>query len=109
MNETVTINDNLLKADNLITALEYLLEEVKNRKDNIFNTIDINEIVRSELQADRFMRRLIGYMADEYFTDIYSRVAFQVMEQIDADITRFINDRVDTRLREHGVNPSTRS
>lgn len=103
--ETVEINENLLKFDNVLTGLEYLLEEVQTRKDNILSEVNFTQIVRDELQRDGFQGHLGSYITDGYSDSIFREIAFIVMERIDNDIAAFINARVDERLRELGVIP----
>lgn len=105
---TVQINENLVKMDNVLTGLEYILEEVENRKNNVFNGIDMNRLIQDEINGDRFRERLAEYVTEGYSSGIYREVAFRVMEQIDNDIAAFINARVDERLQELGVVPSHR-
>jgi hypothetical protein len=101
--ETIEINENLLKIDNVLNALDYLLEEVRNRKDNILADINFNQIVRDEIRTDRFRDTLSSYITGGYSDSIYRDIAFIVMERIDNDIAAFINARVDERLEALGI------
>ena len=103
--DTITINDNLLEIENVLTALNYLYEEVETRKDKYFDTLDVSDIVHERMETREFKRSLIGMIRNDYGDGLYREVAYIVMEKIDADIAQFINSRVDQRLRELGVIP----
>lgn len=100
---TVTINENLLQFDSLLTALNYLLEEVQTRKEEVIQAVDVDSKVKSHLEGQEFKQSLISMIRDNYGEGLYQEVAFLVMERIDNDIAAFINARVDERLRQNGV------
>jgi hypothetical protein len=100
---TVTINDNLIRFDSLLTALNYLLEEVQTRKDDVLQHVDVDSKVKTHLDSASFKHELINLIRDNYGEGLYQEVAFLVMEKIDNDIAAFINARVDERLRQNGV------
>ena len=102
--ETATINENILRFDNVLTALNYLLEEVQTRKDQIVQAADVDAKVINHMESRDFKSMLIDFIRNEYGQGLYQEVAFLVMEKIDNDISEFINARVDERLRAVGVN-----
>lgn len=106
MSSNVTINENLVKIDNLFTALNYLFEEVQTRKDAIITQDDIYAKVCRRMNEDSYKNELTHYIRTLYGRGLYQEIAFMVMEKIDKDIEAFINDRVDERLKELGVIPS---
>lgn len=108
MSQTVEINENLLKIENVLTGLEYLMEEVQTRKDNVLSDINFNQIVRNHIRSNEFKRLVANEVTGGYSDSIYREVAFKVMERIDSDIAAFVNARVDERLQELGVIPSNR-
>jgi len=87
-----------------LTALNYLLEEVQTRKEQIVNSIDVGEKVRNEINTRRFKDELFYYIRNEYGEGLCREVAFMVMERIDDDIEAFINSRVNKALAAAGVN-----
>lgn len=103
--ETTTLNDNLLKIDNLITGLNYLYEEVETRKNKFFDELDVGPLVERKMDTNTFKRNLMNYVTNSYAQNLYREIAFMVMEKIDGDIAQFVNARVDERLRELGVTP----
>lgn len=100
---TVTINENLLRFDSLLTALNYLMEEVQTRKEEVLQHVDVDSKVKAHIESSEFKQSLISMIRDNYGEGLYQEVAFLVMEKIDADIAAFINARVDERLRQNGV------
>lgn len=107
---TTTINDNLVKIDNVLTALNYLLEEVQTRKDELIkdiNSSNLSSIVKAEMETIDFMNRMCYFIRNEYGSGITREVAFHVMRQIDSDIEAFINDRVNKALQSAGVNTNS--
>lgn len=102
--DTVQINENLVKIENVLTGLEYLFEEVETRKNNIFNEVEIKSIIQNEMHRERFKTEVAEIIVNNgYCRDISKEVAFTVMEKIDDSIAAFINNRVDERLRSLGI------
>lgn len=102
--DTLTVNENLVRFDNLLTALNYLMEEVQTRKEQVLQTVDIDAKVINHMDSREFKIALVDHIRQEYGQGMYQEVAFMVMEKIDNDITEFLNARVDERLRAAGVN-----
>lgn len=103
--QVVNLQENLVKFDNLLTALNYLIEEVQVRKEQAVRDSDILGKVQQEMNTSTFKDNIIEYIRNNYGRGLYQEVAFLVMEKIDDDIERFINARVDERLNQLGVNP----
>jgi hypothetical protein len=106
MSSTTTINDNLFQFDNLLTGLNYLLEEVQTRKEDAFKAEDIAAKIRERMDEVTYRRSLAQTITRDYGEGLFQEVAFLVMEKIDNDIEAFINARVDERLRSLGVIPA---
>lgn len=102
-NQTMSINENLVKIDNLLNALELLYEEISTRKQEIVNSFSIQEFVQKEIKTDEFKRELMYYIRYNYASGICEEVSRLVMRNIDSDIERFINHRVDRTLEKAGV------
>lgn len=100
----ITVNENLVEIDKLIDALNYLLEEINTRKDQVLQATDIDDKIITHIETDSFKNMLIDMIRNRYGDGLYQEVAFRVMEKIDGDIAAFINARVDERLRQAGVN-----
>jgi hypothetical protein len=97
---TTTVNDALVKLDNIITAANYLLEEIQTRKDSLVNSESVKATVKEQMNTREFLDDISYYVRNNYSSDVYKDVAFHVMEQIDADIEAFINDRVKKALEQ---------
>ena len=103
-NDTLNHNDNIVRIDNMITALNYLLEEVETRKNQILQNVNIDDKIISHIEGDDFKNMLLGHIKGDYGQKLNQEVAFMVFEKIDESIQDMINARVDARLREVGVN-----
>jgi hypothetical protein len=101
--EKIDVNENLYQIDNVLTGLNYLLEEVSNRKDNIFGELNLDKVVKEHINTYEYKNMIASWVAGTYCTDIYRVVAFLVMEKIDDSIAEYINSRVDARLKELGI------
>jgi hypothetical protein len=97
---TTTVNDALVKLDNIITAANYLLEEIQTRKDSLVNSESVKATVKEQMNTREFLDDISYYVRNNYSSNIYKDVAFHVMTQIDADIEAFINDRVKKALEQ---------
>jgi hypothetical protein len=97
---TTTVNDALVKLDNVIEAANYLLEELQTRKSQLLQKENILDEVKSQMNTIDFKDDISYYIRNGYGNGICREVAFYVMERIDADIESFINDRVSKALAE---------
>ena len=102
-NETVTLNDNLHKIDSVLTALNYLLEEVETRKKEMLTSSNVKDTVKEVMVEYDFQNSISRYFNNNYGEGLTREVAFNVMRQIDNDIEAFINDRVNKALMSAGV------
>lgn len=102
---TVTVNDSLVKLDNVLTALNYLLEEVETRKNTIMNRDNFVNEIKSLMDTDDFKYNLHSFIRNRYGEGICREVSHYVMDQIDSDIDAFINNRVRKILKEYNVIP----
>ena len=104
-NQTVEINENLVKIDNLLKGLEFLYEEISTRKAEVIKSIntDVKKIVKEEVMTEEFKNDM-AYCLRTYHGDRLARdVSYLVMEKIDSDINTFINQRVNRALKQAGV------
>jgi hypothetical protein len=97
---TTTVNDALVKLDNVIEAANYLLDELQTRKNQLLQKENLFEEVKTQMNSEDFMRDVTYYIRNGYGNGICREVAFYVMERIDTDIEAFINDRVTKALAE---------
>ena len=100
---TTTVNDALVKLDNVIEAANYLLEELQTRKSQFLQKENILDEVKAQMNTIDFKDELSYYIRNGYGNGICREVAFYVMERIDADIEAFINDRVSKALANTGA------
>lgn len=101
--QTVTINDNLHKVDNVLTALNFLLEEIQTRKDQLTKTESVYSAVKTTMEEYSFKDQISRHFKNTYGEGLCREVAFMVMERIDSDIEAFIEDRVNKALEKAGV------
>ena len=106
-NQTVEINENLVKIDNLLKGLEFLYEEITTRKDEVIKSInaDVKGIVKEEISTADFRTEMAYYLRTYQGDRIARDVSYFVMEKIDSDINTFIHNRVNQALAKAGVNP----
>jgi hypothetical protein len=100
---TTTVNDALVKLDNVIEAANYLLEELQTRKSQLLQKENILDEVKSQMNTSDFKEDISYYIRNGYGNGICREVAFYVMERIDADIEAFINDRVSKAIADTGA------
>lgn len=100
---TTTVNDALVKLDNVIEAANYLLEELQTRKSQLLQKENILDEVKAQMNTIDFKDDLSYYIRNGYGNGICREVAFYVMERIDADIEAFINDRVSKAIANTGA------
>ena len=102
-NQTVDLNENLLKIDNLLKGLEYLYEEITTRKEEMLKSTNIENEIKAQMKTDHFMNEIVYYIRNNYGDGITRNVAYIVMDKIDNDIDAFINNRVNEALERAGV------
>jgi hypothetical protein len=101
---TTTVNDALVELNNVIDATNYLLEELKTRKDQFLQRQNLIEDVKVAMESTDFRNDIIFHIRTNYGEGIAREVAFFVMEKIDADIEEFINARVKTAIEQLNSN-----
>jgi len=102
-NQTVEINENLVKIDNLLKGLEFLYEEITTRKDEMIKATNIENVVKEQMRSEYFMNEMAYYIRNHYLDGICRNVSYIVMDNIDRDIDAFINNRVNQALERAGV------
>lgn len=102
---TETVNDALVKLDNVITAANYILEELQTRKNQLLQKDNLVEEVKAAMDSSSFRDDVIYHIRNNYGSGIAREVAFFVMERIDSDIEAFINDRVNKAIANANVHP----
>jgi hypothetical protein len=94
MTSTTTLNDNLVKIDNLIAGLNYLLEELETRKKEFTDQDSIRDMVKSNVSE------ILNY--DEYFTNkIARRVANDKWYDLVAHFEGRIESTINSIIKEH--------
>jgi hypothetical protein len=102
-NQTVEINENLVKIDNLLKGLEFLYEEITTRKEEMIKATNIENVVKEKMKSDCFLNEMSYYIRNHYGDGICREVSYIVMDKIDRDIDAFINSRVNQALQRAGV------
>lgn len=100
---TTTVNDALVKLDNVIEASNYLLDELQTRKNQLLQKENLFEEVKTQMNSSEFMSEVTHYIRNGYGNGIAREVAFYVMERIDSDIEAFINDRVAKAIADSNI------
>jgi hypothetical protein len=101
---TTTVNDALVELNNVIDATNYLLEELKTRRDQFLQPQNMVEQVKTAMEDDGFRSDIAYHVRTGYGGGIVREVAFIVMEKMDADIEEFINARVKTAMEKFSQN-----
>lgn len=74
MTPTTNLNDNLVKIDNLVNALNYIFEEIETRKKEITSQESlekgIQQSVSEQLKSYQFINRLTREIRDNYWWDM---------------------------------------
>lgn len=102
-NQTVDLNENLVKIDNLLKGLEYLYEEITTRKDELIKSTNVMDAVKQQMNTSRFNNDILYYVRNHYGEGLCREVSLLVMSQIDRDIDNYINNRVNYALEKAGV------
>jgi hypothetical protein len=102
-NQTVEINENLVKIDNLLKGLEFLYEEITTRKEEMIKATNIENVVKEQMKSEHFMNEMAYYIRNHYGDGICREVSYIVMNKIDREIDAFINSRVNQALQRAGV------
>jgi hypothetical protein len=102
-NQTVELNENLVKIDKLLKGLEFLYEEITTRKEEMIKATNIENIVKTEMKSEYFMNEMSYYIRNHYGDGISREVSYIVMDRIDREIDTFINSRVNAALNRAGV------
>lgn len=97
---TITINDALVELDKVIDATNYLLEELKTRKEQLLAPGNLSEAVKNAMDNDDFRSTIAYYVRNSFSGGLSRQVAFNIMEEIDSDIEAFINSRVEAALQK---------
>lgn len=95
---TMTVNEAVVKFDNMITACSFLLEELETRKNRILNLEEIVDELRVKIDTEEYQQKITQLMMSSFGEGAVKEVAFYVMSQIDSTIESFINDRVDAAI-----------
>lgn len=93
----ITVSDSLVKLDNLIDAVNYILEELQTRKASLMSQEKIKESIIEVFDED-LKDDVIYEIRKRFGNGICREVAFYVMERIDSDIEAFINSRVNEAI-----------
>jgi hypothetical protein len=91
----VRVNDQLVEIDNLITALQYLKEEVQT---NSLSRENIVTIVKEYLSEDAFYRRIRDYLRRYQIRNIASLVSAEVKADLNDNLEAFLYSKLDERI-----------
>jgi hypothetical protein len=91
----VRVNDQLVEIDNLITALNYLKEEVQT---TVMSRDNITTIVKDYLSDETFYRRIREYLRRHQIKNIAAFVADDVKTDINNHLESFLYSKLDERI-----------
>lgn len=96
----VTLQDNLVKFENLLTGLELLSEEIRTRKEFILTDESLERLFTDALQDDERMRSLAGMIVNRMGnTAIVNAVTRKVKQEIEQHIDAYL----DRQLAEPSI------
>ena len=93
----IRVNNQLVRFNNLLTALEYLKEEISTRE------IDPNIIldnVKTVIGEGRFLFRVTKWLTTYYMPDVISHIKKEINEILKSFIEERINSLVDKKIKE---------
>lgn len=101
----LTVNDQLVKLENLLVAIEYLYEEQKTRA--LPSKDECMDAVREFLSDEPFFRRIRDWIKRYKLSEISANVTQDVKEYIgprlDSYIDQKLNAAIDQKLRDRGM------
>ncbi len=93
----IRVNNQLVRFDNLLTALEYLKEEISTRK---IDPDIILDNVKTVIGGDRFFLRVTRWLTTHYMPDVISHIKKEINENLKSFIEERVNSVVDKKLQE---------
>lgn len=90
----ITVNDQLVQFNNLLDALNYLLEEARTRD---FST-QINEATHSFLSSDNYQRRLRDWLKRYHLPTIAGHISTDVKNYISEHMEQYMISKLDERI-----------
>jgi hypothetical protein len=112
MTSTTNLNDNLIKIDNLITGLNFLVEELETRKQEYTNRENVETLVKDQVTRilnydDEYLRKLSRRVANEKWYDLLSDLASRLQPTLETVIKEHVNVAVEKELHRLGVTANT--
>lgn len=99
----ITVNEQLQRLEDLVTAIEYYVEELRTRE----GRNGLMDVVRNVMTEESFYRRIINYIKRYQVKAIARDVTVNVKEEIEPLFEGYINavidDRIESVLRRNGV------
>lgn len=112
MTSTTNLNDNLIKIDNLITGLNFLVEELETRKQEYTNRENVETLVKDQVTRilnydDEYLRKLSRRVANEKWYDLLSDLTSRLQPALETVIKEHVNIAVEKELYRLGINANT--
>lgn len=112
MTSTTNLNDNLIKIDNLITGLNFLVEELETRKQEYTNRENVETLVKDQVirilnYDDEYLRKLSRRVANEKWYDLLSDLTSRLQPALETVIKEHVNIAVEKELYRLGINANT--
>lgn len=112
MTSTTILNDNLIKIDNLITGLNFLVEELETRKQEYTNRENVETLVKDQVTRildydDEYLRKLSRRVANEKWYDLLSDLTSRLQPTVSTVIKEQVNVAVEKELNRLGITSNT--
>lgn len=97
---TVTIQDKLVKFDNLLQGLELLTEEIRTRKELVLTDESLQTMFEEAINKDDNIRQLAAHIVSRMGN---TTIVNAVTRQVKAEIEKHIDSYIATQLAEPNI------
>lgn len=93
----IRVNNQLVRFDNLLTALEYLKEEISTRE---IDPDIILDNVKTTILGDNFFHRITRWITTHYMPDVISDMKKEINENLHSFIVDHVNMCINDKIHE---------
>lgn len=114
MTSTTDLNDNLIKIDNLVTALNYIYEEIESRKSKVLDTDELYSFVSEKIssllnESSTLQRKIARQVANDRWYEIVRDVESNIRPVVNAYVEQQLKIEVSKQLESLGYKDQTKS